>query len=132
MLYFDIKEEIRFLSRLGKGIEREIAWQLQGPGGWETEYRDAQRASKAYLAIEARRSQMMFDERTILRVRRARKARHKTFMLHAPERRVARREAGRERLRNRSSFLNNRQRRAELRIERLKAAAEGISLQRNW
>ena len=122
---FDIKEEIRFLSRLGRGMDRDVAWQLQGVGGWETEFRTAQKASSAFLAIENRRSRMMFDERTMIRVERARKARHKTYMSHAPDRREVRREAGREKLRNRSGFLLNRQRRAELRVERWKAQDGG-------
>ncbi|ORX37144.1 hypothetical protein BD324DRAFT_656327 [Kockovaella imperatae] len=112
----DILEEIQFLSRLER-LDSKV-WRLEGSGGWLESYRKTKEAGEAMQRAGAARANATFTEETVKKVLEARKARHKTYMAFAwqrKEEKEARIEARKE---ERANFYNNKQRAEEMKIER--------------
>ena len=118
----DIKEEIRFLSRLGKMNDD---WDLHGPGGWVESMDVYRQDCVAKLRAEEARAKTLFTEDVILKVRRARKERHKTYISFAWQRKDKRLANAAKRTQMREAFWTNRRRNEELKTQRLERAAEG-------
>ena len=85
----DVEDSFRS-SLLGKPDE---AWRTNGPGGFRSVVNDLQKEMNRSFRREEARSQMIFDEETVLKVEATRKARARTKQKYGEERNKAKREA---------------------------------------